>query len=26
MFGMELGWFFNAGYTLVGGYLVPPVH
>jgi RHS repeat-associated protein len=26
MFGVELGWFINAGYTLVGGYLVPPVH
>jgi len=26
MYGVELGWFINAGYTLVGGYLVPPVH
>jgi hypothetical protein len=26
MFGVELGWFINAGYTVVGGNLVPPVH
>ena len=26
MFGVELGWFINAGYTVVGGNLVPPGH
>jgi RHS repeat-associated protein len=26
VFGVELGWFFNAGYTVSGSYLVPPVH
>jgi len=25
MFGEELGWLFNAGYTVVGSYVVPPV-
>jgi len=25
VYGVELGWFFNAGYTVVGSYLAPPV-
>jgi hypothetical protein len=25
MYGVELGWLFNAGYEVVGSYAVPPV-